>query len=179
MAILTNHLLLAHDLSEQIRVLDVVWERIQHGVMVCIIVHVEIIAAATNHLSSCLNPRLFSFVGTGALKILLVFAHLHHFTISLHFRHLIRAKGYLFILLLSLDLLLFLMSILHHFFIQLSIQFSPITLPVMKQSTLFGFPYFLTFLPFFLNSILNMMFFKMISLSTKARMILIHVSLVV
>ena len=121
MAILVHHFLFPHDLSQQVRVLDVVGKRIHHGIMVIVVVNVEVVAAAAYHLSPCLYPRLLSLVWTRTLKILLVLAHLHHLAIPLHLCHFVGSKRYLFVYLLMLEFLFFVLSILQHFFIELSI----------------------------------------------------------
>ena len=117
MPVLVHHLLLSHDLSEQIWVLDIVWQRVHHGIVVDMIVNVEIIATTADYLGPCHYSRLFSLVRTGSLKIFLVLTHLHHLAISLHLGHLMRSKRYFLILFLMLDFLFSFMSILQYLLI--------------------------------------------------------------
>ena len=96
-----------HELSQNVRVLYVVGQRVDHGVVADLAVYVEIVAAfAYDLVASRGYPGFLAYVGTRPLEVLFVFAHLHEFAVSLQFSHLVRGKRDIFVGLLLLQFVL-------------------------------------------------------------------------
>lgn len=150
-------LLLAHELTQDVWVLDVVWHRIDHRVVSRLLVRVEIVArvASAHNGISCDNLRLAAISRRELIQVLLVLVLLQESAFSLILCNFLRSECNLIEFLLLPHPAFALLRIATILLIELSIQLVPIGFACIIKPALLCLPPLLTALFLLLNSMLN------------------------
>lgn len=137
-----SHLLLSQELSQDVRVLDVVGEWVDHGVVAFLLVDVEVVASCVDAVvydsCPCHHSVLVVPFGGELIKVLFILIHLHVFSSLLVTGYLLGREGYFLELFLLLDSTLILLGIHEVLLVELPIQLTPVTLLHVLQSLAFG-----------------------------------------
>lgn len=169
-------LLLSQELSQDVRVLDVVRKRVDHGVVAPLMGDVEVVAgcvdAVVDDRCACHHSVLVAPFGRQLVQVLFVLAHLHVLSRLLVTRHLLRCESYLLELFLLLDSTLILLGVHEVLLVQLPIELAPVTLLHVLQPLPLGLHPLLA--PFFLllYAILDKFLFEVVPFVVELDMVL-------
>ena len=169
-------LLLSQELAQDVRVLDVVGEWVDHRVVAFLLVDVEVVAgcvdAVVYYSRPCHHSVLVVAFGSELIKVLFVLIHLHVFSSLLVTGHFLRREGYFFELFLLLDSTLILLGIHEVLLVELPIQLTPVTLLHVLQSLAFGLHPLLAPLLLLLYAILYQFFLEVVALVIELHVVL-------
>jgi hypothetical protein len=169
-------LLLSQELAQDVWVLDVVGEWVDHGVVAFLLVDVEVVAGCVDAVvydsRPCHHSVLIVPFGGELIKVLFVLIHLHVFSSLLVTGHFLRREGYFFELFLLLDSTLILLGIHEVLLVELPVQLTPVTLLHVLQSLAFGLHPLLAPLLLLLYAILYQFFLEVVSLVIELHVVL-------